>query len=233
MPFAAIGSLGIRDLRRETAALLTNPVDSLHLHLPRAALDDLAEDAGAPPLDDLGMEWAWQPGDETMQRLHPILVDVLDKPGQVAKPFIDHLVLAVATHIATVYGGMRAGAPRRGGLAPWQVKRAREMLADNLTKEVSLLEVADACGLSLSYFSRAFRHATGTTPHAWLQSCRIARARDLLRDRERPLAEIALSCGFADQSHFTRMFRRATGIGPGAWRRLQPRPPSDRRPSAS
>ncbi|BBK42600.1 hypothetical protein STVA_26200 [Allostella vacuolata] len=224
MPAAAAGSLGIRDLRRETAAVLANPVDSLHVHLPRAALDDLAEDAGAPPIDELGAEQVWQPGDATMQRLHPILVDVLDKPGRASKPFVDHLVLAVATHIAATYGGMRAGSIRRGGLAPWQVKRAREMLAANLAKEVSLLEVAEACGLSPSYFSRAFRKATGETPHAWLQSCRIERARDLLRDPDQPLAEIALRCGFADQSHFTRMFRRATGMGPGAWRRLRPRP---------
>jgi AraC-like DNA-binding protein len=41
----------------------------------------------------------------------------------------------------------------------------------------------------------------------------------LLRDREMPLADVAITCGFADQSHFTRMFTRFVGVSPGAWRR--------------
>lgn len=222
VPFSGAGTLGFVDLRRAPTARLLGPVDSLHVHLPRAALDDLAEDIAAPPIMDLAVERAWKQSDVVMQRLLPLLVAALEMPSVTSKPMMDHLLLAVATHIATTYGGMTPGKVRRNSLAPWQVKRAKEMLAANLTKEISVLEVADACGLSLSYFSRAFKVATGMTPHGWLQTCRIERARDLLSDGGQPLADIALSCGFADQSHFTRIFRRATGHGPGAWRRLRP-----------
>ena len=48
---------------------------------------------------------------------------------------------------------------------------------------------------------------------------RVELAKDLMRDRESSLSEIALRCGFADQSHFTRVFVHATGVSPGAWRR--------------
>lgn len=222
VPFSGAGTLGFLDLRSAPTARLLGPVDSLHVHLPRAALDDLAEDIAAPPVMDLAVERAWKQSDVVMQRLLPLLVTALEMPSAASKPMMDHLLLAVATHIATTYGGMTPGKVRRNSLAPWQVKRAKEMLAANLTKDLSLLEVADACGLSLSYFSRAFKAATGMTPHGWLQACRIERARDLLRGTGQPLADIALSCGFADQSHFTRIFRRATGQGPGAWRRLRP-----------
>jgi AraC family transcriptional regulator len=48
---------------------------------------------------------------------------------------------------------------------------------------------------------------------------RVKRAKDLLRGTKRPIADIAVACGFADQSHLTRVFSKAFGISPGAWRR--------------
>lgn len=225
MLFAPAGSLSILDLRQESAALFRKPMESLHVYLPRAALDDLAEDVGALPLDHLSLERTWVT-DRTMQQFAPILVDALDAPAGAARPYLDHLILAVANHVASSYGEMRPSAFQPGALAPWQVRRAKEMLAADLSKDIPLLEVASACGLSLSYFSRAFKTATGTTPHCWRQTCRIERARELLHNGSLSLAEIAVRCGFADQSHFTRIFKRSTGHGPGAWRRLRSSDPS-------
>ena len=56
------------------------------------------------------------------------------------------------------------------------------------------------------------------TPHDWLQTGRIRRAKDLLLSAKLDLADIALECGFADQGHFTRIFSRLNGAAPGAWR---------------
>jgi AraC-like DNA-binding protein len=57
------------------------------------------------------------------------------------------------------------------------------------------------------------------SPHQWLLKCRVDLAKDLLSNRKLLLSDIALACGFADQSHFTRVFARMTGASPGAWRR--------------
>lgn len=62
--------------------------------------------------------------------------------------------------------------------------------------------VAEMLGLSRSSFFIAFRNATGCAPYQWLLARRIEQARQLLRTTDLPLAEIALECGFADQSHF-------------------------------
>jgi AraC family transcriptional regulator len=59
------------------------------------------------------------------------------------------------------------------------------------------------------------------TPHEWLQTCRVERAKDMMMAADLSLAEVALACGFADQSHFTRIFTRKTGSTPGAWKRLR------------
>jgi AraC family transcriptional regulator len=85
---------------------------------------------------------------------------------------------------------------------------------------VPLSDVAHECRLSVSHFSRAFRHTVGAAPHEWLLNQRIAVAKEKLRNGQLPLVEVASLCGFADQSHFTRVFTHKVGISPGAWRRM-------------
>jgi AraC family transcriptional regulator len=223
MPSARAGSLGIVDLRRKSAAEFVAPIDSLHLHLPHAALDDLMEGSRAAGGSNLSTTNVWEDGDATMRQLQPALVGAIQCAASASPLFVEHLVLAAAAHIATTYGAVDLSPPtKRSMLAPWQVRRAKEMLAADFGRTVTVQQVADACGLSSSHFARAFRETTGLTPLAWVQSCRIGRARDLLVEGRMSLSEIALQCGFADQSHFTRIFKRATGVGPGAWRRTFP-----------
>lgn len=68
--------------------------------------------------------------------------------------------------------------------------------------------------VALAFFS------TGVPPYRWLTKLRVERAKELLKDPRCELADIALLCGFVDQSHFTRVFSRSEGYSPGRWRRL-------------
>jgi AraC family transcriptional regulator len=111
----------------------------------------------------------------------------------------------------------------RGGLAPWQERRAKEMLEGNLDGAVSVSELAAECGVSVAHFARAFRRSTGVPPHRWLLERRIDLAKQLLQESADSIAEVALCCGFSDQSHLTHTFRRQVGISPGMWRRLRAR----------
>ena len=134
--------------------------------------------------------------------------------------FVDHVSLAVGIHVAQTYGGMRpVSRPARGGLAPWQERRAKEILSANLDGGVPLKDVARECRLSVSHFSRAFRRTMGVAPHNWLLMRRIEVAKEKLRDTRLSLSDVALACGFADQSHLTRVFTGMVGVSPGAWRR--------------
>ncbi len=134
--------------------------------------------------------------------------------------YADHLLLATHTYFAVAFGGMRPpGQNRRGCLAPWQLRCATELMIERLGEDLSLREPAAACGLSPGYFARAFKQSMGTPPHRWLLLQRVLRAKSLLREVERPLADIAAACGFSDQSHFTRVFTSIAGASPGAWRK--------------
>ncbi|UCI05178.1 helix-turn-helix transcriptional regulator [Mesorhizobium sp. B1-1-8] len=200
--------------------MVDKPFHSLLFYLPSVALNALADQANVPRIDEL----RYKPGvgllDETVRHLSLALLPALRAPEQVNQLFIDHVMLAFAIHTAQTYGGMQTLIkPLRGGLAAWQERLSKDMINSDLAGSVSLRDIASACGLSESHFSRAFRRSTGLAPHAWLLHARVEAAKEMLRKREGSLLEIARACGFADQSHFSRVFTRRVGQSPGSWRK--------------
>jgi len=121
----------------------------------------------------------------------------------------------VSIHLMEAYSDGGHTARKPGRLSRSNEARAKELLCSKIDGDISIAEIADACGLSRSYFIVAFRETTGLTPYQWVLSLRVARAREMLADADLTLAEIALRCGCADQSHFTRVFTRAFGTSPG------------------
>ena len=108
---------------------------------------------------------------------------------------------------------------RQGGLARWQVELALRLLVNDSGSGHSLKQIAAHCGLSRSYFEKAFKVSLGTPPHRWLVRQRIQRAGEKLEQTNDSVSSIALSCGFTDQSHLTGVFGAIVGSSPGAWRR--------------
>jgi AraC family transcriptional regulator len=111
------------------------------------------------------------------------------------------------------------GAKKRGGLAPWQVRRVAEMIRENLDGNIHLCDLARECGLSVSHFTRTFRKSFGMSPCRWLLERRIDHSKVLLVTSDLPIADIAMRSGFSDQTAFTRAFGRIVGDSPGRWRR--------------
>jgi AraC family transcriptional regulator len=214
------GESSLYDLKREPRGLVDKPYHALAFYLPRAALDAIADEANAPRIRDLSYKPGAGVDDVTISTLGRLLLPALRHPDQANRLFLDHVLVAVGVHIAQTYGGMRPGSrAARGGLAPWQEQRATEILRANLTGGVALREVARECGLSVGYFSHAFRRTLGVAPHQWLIEQRVALSKEKLRDDGLSLSDVATECGFSDQSHLTRAFRQTVGVSPGAWRR--------------
>ena len=214
------GDTCIHDLKRDPVTFLEKPYHVLFFYLPCAALNAIADDARAPRIGDLDCRLAAAVNDATIVGLGGTILPALSHPQQANRLFVDHVSRAVGIHVAQTYGGMRpVSRPARGGLAPWQERRAKEILSANLDGGVPLKDVARECRLSVSHFSRAFRRTIGVAPHNWLLTRRIEVAQEKLRNTRLSLSEVALACGFADQSHLTRVFTGMVGISPGAWRR--------------
>ncbi len=95
-------------------------------------------------------------------------------------------------------------------------KCAREYIDAYFAEEVSLSKLADLVSLSPYYFARSFEREIGLPPHAYLESVRIKKARELL-DQGHTIVSAALLAGFGDQSHLTRRFKQFLGITPGQY----------------
>ncbi len=211
-------AVSILDLEQRPSAFLPNPFDCLHFHVSRADLDEIADDCGARRIS--GLKWPHGAIDPVTNHLGLTILPALMHPEQANRLFLDFAASALNAHFAQAYGGMRSTpASARGGLAPWQERRSKELISSRLEGEISLAELATECRLSRGYFARAFKKTTGHTPHVWLLRRRVANAKRLLVESETPIAEIALECGFADQSHLTKVFSKIVGATPGAWRR--------------
>jgi AraC family transcriptional regulator len=106
-----------------------------------------------------------------------------------------------------------------GGLARWQTRLVVEYIEQNLGSKIRARELAEALRFSRGHFSRAFKRTFGVPMMRYVFGRRVERAKSMLTGSRDRLSEVALSCGFADQSHLNRMFRRVVGMTPGLWRR--------------
>ncbi|HEX8045332.1 helix-turn-helix domain-containing protein [Rhizobium sp.] len=190
----------------------TDDKETISLYLSRHSLDRIAELALTP---------GCAAGDTALENLLSRLTCAIAHPHETSSLLIDPIGKAFNMHIAQHYGRVPvARSAVIGGLTPWQLRRAHDTINARLDRDVSLAQLASNCGLSTSHFARAFARSTGIPPHRWLMQRRVDRAKELMR-KGTPLAEIALMCGFSDQSHLTRVFSQSVGLTPGRWRESQ------------
>lgn len=216
------GAVTIHDLRRSPAFGFPEDHEALLFHLPHSAMDNIAQDAGAPQLCALREIDGAGAQDSVVRGLASLLAPALEGTARINRVFVDSVILAIGAHLVTTYGALSSGAKfERGGLAPWQERKAKEMLLGNMDGGPMIAAIARECGLSESQFTRSFRKMTGLPPHQWLMQRRVDKAKGLLTETTLNLAQIGQDCGFADQSHFTRTFTALAGVSPGAWRRRQ------------
>jgi AraC-like DNA-binding protein len=107
----------------------------------------------------------------------------------------------------------------RGGLAPGAKRRVLAHIEAHLAEKIELRDLAALAGLSECHFSRAFKQSLAVPPHRYLMRRRVTAAAALIEQTDRPLSDISLEVGFADQSHFTRVFVELTDETPRAYRR--------------
>lgn len=188
----------------------------LHLHLQQSLFARLADDTHRA---NLVMTPRSRFRDEVVTGVAQMVMAALARPALPSRLVWDTYAMSLVLRLLHLNGTGAKDPPSRGGLTPWQLRQVLDFIQAHLANDIGLDDLAAITRLSTKHFARAFRQSTGMPPHRWLNSQRIERARELLAAGDLPLAEVALVCGFADQSHFTAAFRTATGATPGAFRR--------------
>jgi AraC family transcriptional regulator len=132
----------------------------------------------------------------------------------------ESLANVLAVHLIRHLMAPRPIARKRDGTLPRERLRAVvEYIEGHLHASPTLEQMAAVTRLSAYHFARQFKAATGLPPHQYLIARRIERARQLLRDGDLSLAEVAVCTGFSDQSQFSHHFKRLVGVTPGQFRR--------------
>ena len=216
------GTVRLVNLALDPTAYPKDMSDCFSFLIPRATFDQLADDHGADRIVELPVKPGIAANDPIVLHLGDCLIPAIERYDATNDQFVDRITTALNIHFAHVYGGMNFPRPLvTGGLAPWQLRLARDTINAHLEEGLSLEQLAHECRLSVTHFAKAFARSTGISPHRWLMQRRVGVAKDLLLTTDSSLVEISLKCGFSDQSHFTRVFAEATGETPGRWRQIQ------------
>jgi AraC family transcriptional regulator len=135
--------------------------------------------------------------------------------------YIDTLAQMIAAHLARNHS-TRSRTPRTMAaqtISGWKMRRVIEFIEENLEHDLSLEAMASQVEVSPLYLPRAFKAAVGQSPHQYVLVRRIERAKELLRNTQSPIADVAFSSGFSSQSHLSNWFLRLVGVSPATYRR--------------
>jgi AraC family transcriptional regulator len=133
--------------------------------------------------------------------------------------FLDSIEQAIAAALVDDFEGQNRSVRKlRGGLGPARLRLVKEVVHAKMEDELTLAEMAQLAELSPAHFSRMFRKSTGETPHQFVLRQRVERAKQMLREAEMRVLDVAVACGFKTQQHFARVFRRICGASPTEYR---------------
>lgn len=137
-------------------------------------------------------------------------------PAESDRLLVDYLTLALTARITSWFDHK----PSDYHQAPAPIRAAIDLMHASMSASIGLDDLATAAGLSPHHLCRRFRAEVGMTPHEYLRAIRVQHAKRMLAaPGPVSLAQLALDCGFADQSHFSTVFKRVTGQTPTAYRR--------------
>jgi AraC-like DNA-binding protein len=206
------------DFDAEPSCWAGKAFDYVHYTVPRVELDDIAADCGFGRVNSYKLSVVED--DLVLAQITRSILPFIGRRDGPSLLALDQFSLILGAHLLQRYGVLqKIGKVSKGGLAPWQRRRAAELLRENLDGRIRLTDVARECSLSVSHFARSFRATFGISTHQWLIRHRVEHAQELLRQTGAPIVEIAMLSGFADQAAFTRTFRQVVGVSPGRWRR--------------
>ncbi|RYE91099.1 MAG: AraC family transcriptional regulator, partial [Myxococcales bacterium] len=183
------------------------------LHIPPARMEELYERSeGALPRIDFRRPVL--PGAalaRSLERVHRLF----EQPGCGLEA--STALAGLLAHVARVSTGREMTLA-----APACSRRTRLVIAflrDHFDQKITLSALADLAQLNPYVLLRQFRKETGLTPHDYLRAYRVYRARGFI-EQGVALADVALRCGFADQSHLNRQFKQSLSISPRRYRSL-------------
>jgi len=151
--------------------------------------------------------------DPQLEAIALMLLTELQQESPSSKLYIESLSNVLAVHLLRHYATTKPQVPiYAGGLSSRQLVQVLDYMNDHLDQDIKLLDLAALLGMSQFHFCHQFKKAIAITPYQYLLQQRIERAKQLLKQTDQPIMDIALQCGF--NSHI----RQITGMTPTTYR---------------
>lgn len=194
------------------------PTNFQTIALPVNFVHECLHELGCEESCDLGVLHDQKFRDEAIERHVLAMFAAANSPDRGNTILIDQGVVMLIEQLIDKAGYPRKR-PREMRLDKAIVRQIYEYIESNLQYEITLGDLASIAGFSIAHFARAFKLTVGKSPYAYVLTARIQRAKDILRATEKPIADIALDCGFSSQAHLTSLFARFVGTTPGRFRK--------------
>lgn len=134
--------------------------------------------------------------------------------------FVQGIAQAIAIHLARNYAVLVKNSHKTSSSLPgYKMQQVTDWITEHLAEEFNLARLAALVGLSKFHFNRLFKSALGVSPSHYQITLRLNAARQLLRETDKSIMDVALDVGYTNPSHFARLFQRETGLSPSEYRR--------------
>lgn len=214
------GKILLNRPKREVKDTIARSSSTFHLFLHEAVLDEVASERLGGRAEDMDWDCDVLADDETLLHFMKAVVLML-REGEGTAWRSGYLARAIAAHLVDRHAKPMLDLHDETIVAPLsaiKMAKIREFMQTNIEGRFKYSELAALMGLSRTAFFDRFSQTVNQTPHQYMQSIRIEKAKALVSEGELSLVETAAACGFSDQSHMARAFRQHVGVTPSRFR---------------
>jgi AraC family transcriptional regulator len=194
-------------------------IEVVQVHLGQRELDRTCREMYERDVTDVVLRDEVKAVDPAIHHTAMLIADEAARGETGSSLLVEALACQLSVHILRRHAHVHFREPvDHDGLTPAQERLVRDYVHAHLRERISLDDLAATVALSRFHFARRFRRSTDCSPHEYVLRQRVACARNLLARTDARLSEVAVACGFADQSHLNRVFKAQVGTTPGRFR---------------
>ncbi len=191
----------------------------LQIRLSSEFMRNVARETVVGDCDRITLKPEFQTHNPQLESISTMLLNELQQGSLSNRLYVDSLSNILAVNLLRQHATTRPRLPvYEGGLPPRQLRQILDYIDAHIDREIRLASLAQLSGMSQFHFSRLFKQSLGVSPYQYLLQQRVERAKQLLKNTDRLITDIALSCGFNSHSHLSKQFKQLTGITPKAYR---------------
>ena len=212
------GDVSLQSAAVATAWAWSRPIDVLHVYISPVQLQSIARRAFGHDVRAARLRNRLRLQDEVLVQFGCDLVQETTCPEPGSEIAIRALGERLVVHLLRNHAELER-ASKGTALDASAVERLEAYVDEHLGGRLDVPRLARVAGCGVDHFRRVFRLTFGCSPHDYVRRRRVEAAKSMLVATDDGIGEIALACGFSDQSHLTRCFKRYEGATPARWRR--------------